>query len=204
MRVRRREGPEPPPAAVADYVYAPLKAIYKAGVPREVCTSVCMPIGDFVRKCRGKFDLDVDLVLEHVQLSTRRSFFDSLPPPPLNPRLNNMKVLPFRHLSTIMSTVSALSSSSSAAPPSSNTVVPATYSNLNDNALQKPLLDATCPEPVGASILYEDDFVKLTKSSLRIKWYYFPIGASKVIPLKSIQKVSDGAGEGYTWEREEY
>ncbi|TFJ84547.1 hypothetical protein NSK_004013 [Nannochloropsis salina CCMP1776] len=89
-----------------------------------------------------------------------------------------------------MSTVSALSSSSSAAPPSSNTVVPATYSNLNDNALQKPLLDATCPEPVGASILYEDDFVKLTKSSLRIKWYYFPIGASKVIPLKSIQKIS--------------
>ncbi|EWM23543.1 hypothetical protein Naga_100339g4 [Nannochloropsis gaditana] len=101
-----------------------------------------------------------------------------------------MKVLLSRHLSIIMSTVSALSSSSSAAPPSSNAVVPATYSNLNDNALQKPLLDATRPEPVGASILYEDDFIKLTGSSLRIKWYYFPIGASKVIPLKSIQKIS--------------
>jgi len=47
MRVRKREGPEPPPEAVADYAYAPSRDIHKAGVPREVCPSVCMPIWGF-------------------------------------------------------------------------------------------------------------------------------------------------------------
>lgn len=40
-----------------------------------------------------------------------------------------------------------------------------------------------------SEILYEDKDVKITKTHLTIKWYYFPIGTSKVIPISKITKV---------------
>uniref|UniRef100_A0A914CFR6 Uncharacterized protein n=1 Tax=Acrobeloides nanus TaxID=290746 RepID=A0A914CFR6_9BILA len=37
--------------------------------------------------------------------------------------------------------------------------------------------------------LYEDKYCRLTKSSLEIKWYYFPTAQSKFIPIPNIKGV---------------
>jgi len=38
-------------------------------------------------------------------------------------------------------------------------------------------------------VLFEDKDVKITNKFVYIKWYFFPFGATKKIPIKSIKKV---------------
>lgn len=55
--------------------------------------------------------------------------------------------------------------------------------------------------PTGRFRLYEDRYLKLTPTQLKVKCYFFPIRPGTTIPLKDIQKVRKGKRERNTWKK---
>ena len=49
------------------------------------------------------------------------------------------------------------------------------------------VVDAGVTTILPVPVLYEDQFVKLTTKNLILKWYFFPCGNQKTIPLENIE-----------------
>ncbi|GAB5033725.1 cs and sgs domain containing protein [Nannochloropsis oceanica] len=90
-----------------------------------------------------------------------------------------------------------LSSSSSSASASSPPPRPLTATVASTHALSQPipalhapLLPSSFSSDEPPLTLYEDGYLKLTPTKLKVKCYFFPFGLAKTIPLKDIKKVS--------------
>jgi len=100
-----------------------------------------------------------------------------------------------------------LSSSSSSASASSPPPRPLTATVASTHALSQPipalhapLLPSSFSSDEPPLTLYEDGYLKLTPTKLKVKCYFFPFGLAKTIPLKDIKKVSEKWEEGEdTW-----
>jgi len=105
-----------------------------------------------------------------------------------------------------MALSSSSGSSSSASPPPSlpftAAVAPIHALLQPTNALHTPLLLSSSSSGGPLSTLYEDGYLKLTPTHLKVKCYYFPFGLAKTIPLQEIQKVSEREEEGEEGEKE--